>query len=471
MGRTGNRMSFWQPRTWGIGSMWVNRANFVRWWINGGVAAGALCMALIACCVTTGTAQVLTIDKPLTADAAADMALERSYIVLSSEQDVKAAGGQMKSARSPIIPSLYAGARYNNTIDPTASRIAASALPIFESQFWSGYARVDQQLVNFSTWGNVRSASRGEKAAHDRYSATRADIALQAYSQFYALLKAQKLAQVSRENLALSQDQLRRTEALFELGSVAKGDVLKQKVQVSQATLDIIRDRRAILIESARLANLLGVDPSQTIPIDTTLTEPELVADSSLVYAAAMSQRPELAAARAQMGSAEAGLGSAQGLRYPSLDASLSYGFTTPGWPETLNQIGDFDAWSLLFTMNVPVFDGFNAKGQIDQAEARKLQAYYQMRDEELKIAVEVEEVLQAISLSRDRIEVARDGMAAAAEDLKLSQEKYNVGSATVLELIDAQVNHVRAQSDFVSALADAHVAMVQLRRVRGDKF
>jgi outer membrane protein TolC len=451
--------------------MWENRADLVWRWVTGTLTAGATAAVLIAAGAASGSAQDLIIDKPLTADDAANLALERSYIVLSSEQEVKAAGGRMKSARSPIIPSLYAGARYNNTIDPTASRIAASALPIFESQFWSGYAQLDQQLVNFSTWGSVRSASRGQKAAENRYSATRADIALQAYTQFYALLKAHRLAQVSQENLSLTQDQLRRTEALFELGSVAKGDVLKQKVLLSQAELDIIRDRRAVLVESARLANLLGTDPSRPVPIDTTLTEPILAADSAAVYAAAMSQRPELAEARSLLGSAEAGLGSAQGLRYPSLDASLSYGFTTPGWPDDLNTIGQFDAWSLLLTMNVPVFDGFNAKGQIHQAEAQKLQAYYQLRDQELKIAVEVEEVLQAISLSKERIEVARDGVEAAAEDLKLSQEKYNVGSATVLELIDAQVNHVRAQSDYVSALADAHVAMVQLRRVRGDRF
>jgi len=54
---------------------------------------------------------------------------------------------------------------------------------------------------------------------------------------------------------------------------------------------------------------------------------------------------------------------------------------------------------------------------------------------------------------------------------LKLSQEKYNVGSATVLDLIDAQVALTRARSDYISALADAQVAQMQLRRARGEKF
>ena len=416
-------------------------------------------------------ADALTLDKPLTADDVASLALERSYTVLSQREEVSVANGAYRVARSSLIPNVSLGARYSNTIETTVIRLPAVPFPIPESQFWTGFGNVSQSLVNFSTWNSVKSAELSQQATVDRYSATRADIALDAYRQFYALLKAQKLAAVSQENLVLTQDQLKRTEALFELGSVAKGDVLKQKVSVSQAQQELIRDRRAILIERARLANLLGLDPSKEIPIDTTLTEPLLVADSTAVYADALNNRPELAEARSLVQSADASVASAQGLRYPSIDGNLNYSFTTPGWPESFNQVKAIDNWNLNFTLNIPIFDGLNAKGQIRQAEARKLQAQYALRNQELLIAVEVEEALQAVSLSRERLEVARDGLAAAEEDLKLSQEKYNVGSATVLELIDAQVSRARSQSEFVSALADAHIAVIQLRRVRGEPF
>ena len=124
-------------------------------------------------------------------------------------------------------------------------------------------ARVDQQVLNFNTWGNMRAAKKGRESTVERNFATRADIALEAYRLFYELLKSEKLAHVANENLTLTRDQLLRTQALFELGSVAKGDVLKQQVQVSQAQLDEIRERRSVLIARARLANLLGLDPAQ----------------------------------------------------------------------------------------------------------------------------------------------------------------------------------------------------------------
>ena len=63
---------------------------------------------------------------------------------------------------------------------------------------------------------------------------------------------------------------------------------------------------------------------------------------------------------------------------------------------------------------------------------------------------------------------MARRGLESATENLKLTQEKYNVGSATILDLIDAQVSLQRAQSDTVVGLAAIRVAEAQLNRVRG---
>ena len=68
-------------------------------------------------------------------------------------------------------------------------------------------------------------------------------------------------------------------------------------------------------------------------------------------------------------------------------------------------------------------------------------------------------------------IEVATNGLKSAEEDLKLSQEKYNVGSGTILELIDAQVALQRARSNQVQALTEARVADALVARVRGQRF
>jgi outer membrane protein TolC len=63
---------------------------------------------------------------------------------------------------------------------------------------------------------------------------------------------------------------------------------------------------------------------------------------------------------------------------------------------------------------------------------------------------------------------VAQRALESSEENLKLTQQKYNVGSSTILDLIDAQVQLQRAQSDIVSALAGIRVAEATVEKVRG---
>jgi outer membrane protein TolC len=337
---------------------------------------------------------------------------------------------------------------------------------------YSGRLSLSQNLLSFPSMAGIRSAKAAREATRGRTQATRADIALQASQQFYTLLRAIKLATVARQTLELTQSQLKRTQALFELGSVAKGDVLKQQVQVSQALLDDINARGAIEVERARLVGVLGLDPGTKLEIDTTLAEATFEVDSATVWRDAFTNRPELQAARASLASARASLGGAQGRRYPELSGGLGYSYGVTGhFPKSFREIDDNSSRTVSLGLSVPNFDGRNTRGAIQQAKARKLQAEYDVRLEELDVGPDGQTALQSASLARDRIQVTRDEQAAAEEDLKLSQEKYNVGSATVLELIDAQVALTRARSDYISALADAQVAQMQLRRARGERF
>jgi outer membrane protein TolC len=269
----------------------------------------------------------------------------------------------------------------------------------------------------------------------------------------------------------LRRDQLKRTQALFELGSVARGDVLKQQVTVSQAELDDIAAEQNIVVQRALLAAVVGLETGEPVEIDTTLTEVRIEADSVAVLRDAFEQRPELAEFRARLRAAQANLGAAQAGRYPSFGAGYQYTFRTPGFASSFNEIDNFDQSSGYLSLSWALFDGLFSKGRIREARAQKLQAQYALRQTELAVVVEVQQALQAATQASEQIQVARAGLDAAEEDLKLTQEKYNVGSATVIELIDSQVALTRAQVQYINAVADAHVAEMQLARARGQRF
>jgi outer membrane protein TolC len=80
----------------------------------------------------------------------------------------------------------------------------------------------------------------------------------------------------------------------------------------------------------------------------------------------------------------------------------------------------------------------------------------------------QVQQALLDYGVALERNRVAQSALESATENLNLTQQKYNVGSATILELIDAQVQLQRARSDGVSAQAAIRVAEAQIDRVRG---
>jgi outer membrane protein TolC len=434
-----------------------------------GIAAG--------CCALAFLAAPAGAQTPLTADQVVQMALEKNPTVLSAAQDIKVAGGALTSARSVILPNLSLAQNYSHTnsrtqaakIDPTTGAITAGS---FNLENYNGGLRLSQNFIDFQGWAGIRSAKAGLEAATGSTAATRATVALQAYTQFYTVLKAIKLTTVAQQSVQLAQNQLKRTNALFELGSVAKGDVLKQQVLVSQSLLDLISAQTAIQVERTRLISFLGLDPGANLEIDTTLSESTVQFDSAAVWKDAFANRPELAAARAQVAAASADLGGAQGRRYPTLTGAATYGYSLNNhFPNSFDEVDGNSSRNLSMAFNLPIFDGRFTKGQINEAKARQLQAEYNLRTQELLVAVGVNTALQSAYQAQERMSVTRDGLASAEEDLKLSQEKYNVGSATVLDLIDAQVALTRARSDYISALADAQVAQMQLRQARGEKF
>jgi len=124
--------------------------------------------------------------------------------------------------------------------------------------------------------------------------------------------------------------------------------------------------------------------------------------------------------------------------------------------------------WSGSLALNWDIFTGFATQARIASARARELRSQETQAALYRNLESEVHQALQTYREALERDRVARRGLESAVENLKLTQEKYNVGSATILDLIDAQVQLQRAQSDTVVALAAIRVAEAQLNRVRG---
>ena len=221
--------------------------------------------------------------------------------------------------------------------------------------------------------------------------------------------------------------QERRITSMFELGSVARVDVLKAKVRVSDADVALIRQQNQVDIERARLATMLGLEPHTPLQLAGELQPGPAPLDSTQAVLES-DRRPDLQSAREQLRSAKNMHRAATLSRIPGLFATFSYsnsGGTTeservnsqtiiqPGVPAAgdttftdvlytfpVESDLDFDQWAFRVGASVTL-DAFLNTGQSKRTAAIKNQAEYDLEGLELDVRREVQEaILNAVGLN-----------------------------------------------------------------------
>lgn len=443
---------------------------------------------LFACCVVLGALSASVLpgfgdadalagavpDGPLDVSDCVRLALDRNPSVLTARENIKESSGQALTTLSSFVPSISSRANYARRIQgPQEYYIPSFDLTLLtksvSSEDWSYSVSASQSLLDVSQFGRVLGARASLRATRHSFEASRQEVAYEVRLQFYELLKAVKLAEVSRGAQELSQDELNRAKALFDVGSVAKGDVLKAEVQLSQSMLESIAAENKVKLERSRLAKLMGLPVDAAIEVTEDLGEESSKVNPDGGVGLANSRRPGLLAARENLTAAKRSAFASKASRLPSLTGSVSYGWSDNSFPETGADHKRNYAWDIGVGLHLPIFDGFVTIANIREAKARAAIAENQLREAELQVALDVKEAMLTLAEAAERIKVSKNGLASAEEDYRLSREKYDLGSGTMLELLDAQVNLSRARSSYVDALASLREAEALFGRATGE--
>ena len=83
-------------------------------------------------------------------------------------------------------------------------------------------------------------------------------------------------------------------------------------------------------------------------------------------------------------------------------------------------------------------------------------------------MALEIRRSFLDLERAREARKLAEESVAAAQEDLNLVREKYNLGAATILEVLDAEVSFKEAQTSHVEVLFNYNLAVSQLEKALG---
>ncbi len=458
-------------------------------------------LALVVLATSVDAQTEPSLSAPLTLPELIRIAKERNHGLAQARASIDLARGSNTSAHSAYLPTISGDAgiqhshdrsdgrsEFPTVIDSVLVRAVQDEEATSTNDGYSIGVRGTLPLVNVPGWMRQRGARERLLASEHSFETVEDELVYSVSAQYYEMLRAQELRQVADEAFTLTGEQFERSQALYELGSVAKTDVLQAQVSRAAAERDRIASANRVEQERARLAVLLALpvdspiqvaDPGEVVMPDTTSDESNLIAQ-------AMDARPDVKRARVELAASEYDTKAAKWSRYPSLDLSASFRKSkSDGDRETMSQIisprrfvpdttnvsskPGQTTWDVGLGLSVPIFDGLITKGNIQQATANqviKARAYEQAK---LDAALEVRQSLIAIKNATEEIRSAREGVSLAEESVRLQRALYESGGGTILQWNNAQVELTKARVSLVEAEVNLRLAEASLEKALGS--
>ena len=368
---------------------------------------------------------------------------------------------QYQAQTGDLYPSLSAnaGASRNKSLVTGTSNTAIYNL--FDAGVSVRYA--------LDIWGGVASGIRASAAALDaERQNTRAaylTLAGNVVTASVSLASAEARLKTARQIVETYDDTVKLVQKRFDLGASSRSDVVAIQALAAQAAANVPPLETQAVQARNRLATLIGKAPSafDITPFDldalTLPTEIPLTLPSTLVQ-----QRPDIAAAEANLRLASANVGVAVASQFPSLVLSAQYGSQS----STFKNLFDQNIWGVAGNLTAPIFDGGRLSAQKRAAVAAYDAAQARYRSTVLEAFRQVADSLAAIEIDARALAAQQAAYTAAQQNSQLVEKRFKAGSANIIEVRDARLSEGQAQILFVQALASRYADTAALFQALG---
>jgi len=345
---------------------------------------------------------------------------------------------QYRAAMQPNFSGNFTAVGAHN-----GSRIAAGGLtnPVVYDRLGSGLT-ISQLITDFGRTSNLVGMARLQAAAQGQFTeATRADILLATSSAYFAVLSAQSVLKVVDETVKTRQTVVDQVSALAESKLRSTLDVSFANVNLSGAKLLQVQAQNDLKAAEARLATAMGLpgEPSFVLaeePLPSAM--PDRVQD---LIGAAIQDRPELKDLRLEQSAAERLTKAEHALYFPSVGVLGTAGFAPAAEAQIPGRYG-----AIGMNISIPIFNGGLFKARQAEAELKAKAAGENVSDLQNRVIRDVRIAYLNAATAYDRMALTQELLQQAQLAMDLSQSRYDLGLAAIVELSQAQLNLTSAQ-------------------------
>ncbi len=456
------------------------RFNHPSWCLVTGLGLLLLSQSGLANEATTTAPKQNTLHRISLADAI-DLAFAHNPDLAAASARIGQAEARVAEVAAGFYPQLTARAGYDYTSNPAL----AFSYIVAQRRFNANMADFNNQINNPGWVSNFRpeligtinlyrggqdnylqkAAELGVKATELEHSALRNRLASAVTSAYYAVLSAPKQEQVAQRSVRTVEKEVELTRARMEEGAALRGDVLSLEVRSRAARESELQAKNNINLSRSALKTLIGEAKSELPELrETELPIPVMKDNLLALFDQAFSQRPEMQAAEHQVQIRQHELDAANGAIMPRVNAYAAYGANS----QTPNPSGYKDNASIGINAEMDLFAGGAINARISGAERRRVEAEAVQEKTRLEIENEVRQAHSTLEQALERVKVAEAGVSSAEEALRLVNEQYHGGTATVSRYLEAETDRASANLRSIVARFEAQVAEAQLMQAVG---
>ena len=446
-------------------------------------------------------------------DQAILMALQQNPTLLNAEQEIKRTKGVIIQVRAQALPQVNANAEFE-WIDPhlSGARIfgtntstgtttgggttpgtstgAASVVDSPRSQVADpsptpgitaaeasdvsyNIAVLGRQLIfNGTTFNQIRGTFFQRDSAYFAFRNTLDQLIATVKTQFYQIVVNRELIKVQEQSVHLLESQLKDQQNRFEAGTVPRFNVLQAEVALYNQIPQLITAQNNYRISKLTLAKTLGLyfEPrrGENPPLEVVGEMPYAPRTINLADAIEMGKerRPFLKQARANVLNQLQQVRATAGQWLPTITTTGGGEWVSSPVNSSWHDISK--GWLALVQGSLPIWDSGAIAGQVIQQRALFSETKITYDDDVRQVELEIQQAYSNLQQNQELITSQEKNVELADEALRLAKARLDAGAGVQLDVLNAQVQLLTAQSTRLQALFGYNSSLAEFDRATG---
>jgi outer membrane protein len=414
-------------------------------------------------------AGTLSAQETLTVEQAIEIVLKNNYDIQLAKNEAEIAARNNSVGNAGMLPRINGTLSDNFTLNNlnqafsngneiNTNNVTGNNLSAGVALNWTLF----DGLRMFAAKGRLKRLEQiGALALKDEMQTVVANT----MTAYYDVVRAQQQMKAIDEAIGILEERVKLAEARYQVGTAGKSDWLQARVDLNEQKSNRLMQRKLIEQRKADLNNLLA----RNAETEFTVTDSIPLLQTENVAADVESKNLQLLIAAKNVEAARFAKKEAFAQYLPTLVGNLGYNYSRANNSAGFFLVNQTNGLNTGFSLSIPLFNGLNTIRQNKVAAIQLLSSQFNLEKVRFQVRASQYKATKDFALSMQQLKLEEENIALAREHSTIALERFRLAQSTAIELREAQISFVNAQTRLVNARYAAKLADTELLRLRGE--